>query len=330
MMRVLVFDTHRFERDTFERAFAGRGHDLRLLEPRLTVETAPLADGAEVVCSFVNDRLDAPAIARLAAGGVRLIALRSAGFNHVDVDAAHAAGLAVVRVPEYSPYAVAEHAMALLLALVRHLPRAAFRVREMNFALDGLVGFDLHGKTVGVVGTGRIGAAFARICLGFGCRVLVFDHAPNPALVAAGAIAAPIEQLYAEADVLSLHVPLTPATHHLLDAAAFARMKRGAILVNTSRGGLLDTPALIEALKSGHLGGAALDVYEEEEGLFFRDLSDRVLTDDVLARLMTFPNVLLTAHQGFLTREALEAIARTTADNIDAFARGDRPLPNSV
>jgi D-lactate dehydrogenase len=200
----------------------------------------------------------------------------------------------------------------------------------MNFALDGLVGFDLHGKTVGVIGTGRIGAIFARICLGFGCRVLIFDLVPNPALLQLGATLTPLDRLYAEADVISLHVPLTPDTHHLLDTAAFARIKPGAILVNTSRGGLIDTRALIDALKNGQLGAAALDVYEEEEGLFFRDLSDRVLTDDVLARLMTFPNVIMTAHQGFLTREALDAIAATTADNIDAFARGVSPLPNSV
>jgi D-lactate dehydrogenase len=294
------------------------------LEPRLTRETAPLARDHEVVCSFVNDRVDAATLELLHSGGSRLIALRSAGYNHVDLSAAHRLGLRVVRVPEYSPHAVAEHAVALLLALNRKIHRAYARVREWNFSLEGLVGFDLHGKTVGVVGTGRIGQAAARIFHGFGCRVLAHDPRPVASLVsAAGVRYAPLQELYAEADIVSLHVPLTPATYHLIDAPALASMKPGVFLINTGRGALIDSRALIAALKTGRLGAAGLDVYEEEEGIFFHDLSDRVLLDDVLARLLTFPNVLITSHQGFLTHEALASIARITLENIDAFRRGE-------
>lgn len=242
----------------------------------------------------------------------------------MDLGAAAAAGLRVVRVPEYSPHAVAEHAVALLLALNRKIHRAHNRVREANFSLDGLVGFDLFGKTCGIVGTGRIGAAFARIMQGFGCRLLAFDAHQDAALTAAtGLRYVELSTLLAEADVISLHVPLTPSTRHLIDGAALARMKPGALLINTSRGALIDTPALIESLKHGHLGAAGLDVYEEEGPVFFRDLSDEVLQDDVLARLMTFGNVLLTSHQGFLTREALANIAETTLTSLRAFERGE-------
>lgn len=329
-MRVAVFDTHRYDREALEEANQGRGHEFVFFEPRLTRETAALAAGFGAVCSFVNDALDAAALEILAAAGVRLIALRSAGYNHVDLEAAERLGLAVTRVPAYSPHAVAEHAAALVLALNRKVHRSYARVREWNFSLEGLVGFDLHGKTVGVVGTGHIGAVAARIFHGFGCRLLGYDlHQDGRLAAALGLHYVPLEVIYREADVITLHVPLTPTTYHLIDAAALARMKRGVILINTGRGALIDSRALIDALKSGHVGGAGLDVYEEEEGIFFQDLSSRVLKDDTLARLLTFPNVLITSHQGFLTREALAAIAGTTLDSVDAFARGE-PLRNAV
>jgi D-lactate dehydrogenase len=329
-MRIAVFDTHAYDRAALDAANESAGHALTYLEPRLTVRTAPLAVGFPAVCSFVNDRIDAAAVAVLQDGGTRVIALRSAGYNHVDLAAAAAAGIRVLRVPEYSPHAVAEHAMALVLALNRHVHRAYNRVREANFALDGLVGFDLHGKTFGIVGTGRIGAALARIAHGFGCRVLATDANPDAMLQAELAVQyVDLPTLWREADVISLHVPLTPATRHVIDAAALAQMKRGVMLINTGRGALLDTRALVEALKRGHVGAAGLDVYEEEEGIFFQNLSEQVLQDDVLARLLTFPNVLVTSHQAFLTREALANIAVTTLGNITAFERGDT-LVNEV
>jgi D-lactate dehydrogenase len=329
-MRIAFFDTRRYDREAFEGANAHFGYDLAFLEPRLTRQTAALGAGFDVICSFVNDRVDREALGILKSGGVRLIALRSAGYNHVDLAGAAELGLPVVRVPEYSPHAVAEHAVALLLTMNRKIHRAHVRVREGNFSLEGLVGFDLYGKTVGICGTGKIGGVAARIFAGFGCRVIAHDPAPSEALVReAGVRYVTLAELYEHADIISLHMPLTPATHHQIDGDAFARMKRGAVLVNTGRGALIDSRALIAALKSGHLGGAALDVYEEEEGVFFQDLSDRVLQDDVLARLLTFPNVLITAHQGFLTHEALDNIARTTLDNIQVFERGG-PLRNEV
>ena len=329
-MRIAVFDTHRYDREAFERANRSFGYDLTFLEPRLTAQTAALGAGFDAVCSFVADRVDRAALGALRAGGVRLVALRSAGYNHVDLAAAAELGLPVVRVPEYSPHAVAEHAVALVMTLNRKIHRAHARVREGNFSLDGLVGFDLHGKVVGICGTGKIGSVAARIFAGFGCSVLAHDLRPSEVLARElGVRYVPLAELYRAADILSLHTPLTPATHHMIDAAAFAAMKRGVVLVNTGRGAVIDSRALIGALKSGHLGGAALDVYEEEEGVFFEDLSDRVLQDDVLARLLTFPNVLITAHQGFLTHEALDNIATTTLENVRALERGG-PLRNEV
>ncbi len=328
-MKVALFDTRRYDKEAFEEANARFGHDVSFLEPRLTRDTAALARGFGAVCSFVNDRVDAEALERLGEGGVRLVALRSAGYNHVDLAAAAALGIPVVRVPEYSPHAVAEHAVGLLLTLNRKIHRAYARVREWNFSLEGLVGFDLFGKTVGVVGTGRIGRAAAALFRGFGCRVLAYDMSPDAALVAMGIEYVDLEMLYREAHVISLHVPLTPSTHHLIDAAALSTMRRGVVLLNTGRGALIDSRALIEALKTGQVGAAGLDVYEEEEGVFFRDLSDRVLQDDVLARLLTFPNVLVTAHQAFLTREALANIAETTLASLTAFERGE-PLVHEV
>lgn len=329
-MRIVLFDTRSYDRESFTAANADFGHELIFLEPRLTQVTASLAGGAPCVCAFVNDRLDAEALTALAGAGTKLIALRSAGFNHVDLEAAARLGLRVVRVPEYSPYAVAEHAVALLLAVVRKLPRAHARVHDFNFSLDGLVGFDLHGKTVGLVGLGRIGVAAARIFRGFGCHLVAHDLRPRPELEGElGLSYVSMDELLARADVVSLHVPLAPATRHLIDERAFANMKPGAILVNTGRGALVDSRALIAALKGGKLGGAALDVYEEEETLFFQDHSGEVLQDDVLARLLTFPNVVITAHQAFLTREALAAIARTTLASAAAFERGEA-LENEV
>jgi D-lactate dehydrogenase len=327
-MRIAVFDTHRHDRAALEEANVGHQHALTFFEPRLTAQTASLATGFDVACSFVNDHVDRAALETLRTGGVRLLALRSAGYNHVDLDAAAALRLPVVRVPEYSPFAVAEHAVALVLALDRKIHRAHSRVREGNFALDGLLGFDLHGKTVGLVGTGRIGTVAARIFSGFGCHVIAYDVRAQPALVELGVEYVPLEALYERSDIVSLHVPLTPATHHMIDGAALARMKRGVMLINTSRGALIDSRALIVALKTSHIGSAGLDVYEEEEGVFFEDLSGQVLQDDVLARLLTFPNVIVTSHQGFFTREALAAIAATTLENVTAFARGE--LVNEV
>jgi D-lactate dehydrogenase len=328
-MHIAIFSTKPYDHRYLTEANAVFRFDLTFLEPRLTVETASLAAGAPAVCLFVNDRADEAAIRTLAGGGTRLIALRCAGYNNVDLRAAAAHDVSVVRVPAYSPYAVAEHTVALMLTLNRHTHRAATRVRDGNFALDGLLGFDLHGKTVGVVGTGRIGLATIAILRGFGCRVLAYDPVPSTVAVEHGVEYVELSRLFAEADIVTLHCPLSPASHHLIDAAAIARMKRGVMLINTSRGALVDARAAIEALKSGHLGYLGLDVYEEEADLFFEDLSGRVLQDDVLARLLTFPNVLITAHQAFFTHEALSAIARTTLENIRAFSNAE-PLANAV
>lgn len=329
---VVFFDAKPYERTVFDARLTDTLR-FKYLDVQLGPDTVGLAHGYPVVCAFVNDRLDAQVIGELARFGTKLLALRCAGFNNVDLVAAKAHGIDVVRVPAYSPHAVAEHAMALVLTLNRKTHRAAARVRDGNFSLAGLVGFDLHGRTAGVVGLGKIGQCFADIARGFGMRVLAFD----PALTADTAKAAKLESvdletLLREADVVSLHAPLNPATHHLLDAQRLGAMKRGAMLINTSRGGLVDTRALLDVLKSGHLGAAGLDVYEEESAYFFRDGSDHAIDDDVLARLLTFPNVLVTSHQGFLTTDALDNIAQTTLENIAAFlagARGDA-LPNRV
>ena len=322
-MRTLVFSSQTYDRDSFLGAECPTGIELHFQPARLNLDTAALAEQHEVVCAFINDDLSAPVLQRLAAGGTRLIALRSAGYNHVDLLAAKRLGLAVVRVPAYSPHAVAEHAVALILALNRRLHRAYNRTREGDFSLHGLTGFDLHGKTVGVVGTGQIGAAFARIMAGFGCQLLAYDPYPNPELLALGARYMPLPELLREARIISLHCPLTEHTRHLVNAQSLAQLQPGAMLINTGRGALVDTPALIDALKSGQLGYLGLDVYEEEAQLFFEDRSDQPLQDDVLARLLTFPNVIITAHQAFLTREALAAIATTTLDNINCWAAGN-------
>ncbi|MCP3783024.1 2-hydroxyacid dehydrogenase [Micromonospora sp. A3M-1-15] len=320
-MRVAVFSTKPYDRDFLAEANAAAGHDLVLLEPRLSVETAALAAGADAVCAFVNDDLGAPVLDRLAAAGVRVAALRSAGYNHVDVAAATRLGVTVVRVPEYSPYAVAEHCVGLMLTLNRRIHRAHNRVREHNFALTGLLGFDLHGKTVGVVGTGKIGVCVARIMAGFGCRVLASDPYPNPEALAVGVEYVPLKTLLAESHVVTLHCPLTPDTHHLIDEERIAQMRPGVMLINTSRGALVDTRAVIRGLKTGRIGHLGLDVYEEETELFFEDLSDQMLRDDDFSRLSTFPNVLITGHQAFFTREAMHNIAATTIANLNAVER---------
>lgn len=322
-MRVLLFSSQHYDQESFTQAAASSGLELHFQSARLTRDTAPLAQGFEVVCAFINDDLGAEVLQRLANGGTRLIALRSAGYNHVDLAGAAHLGLTVVRVPAYSPHAVAEHAVALILALNRRLHRAYNRTREGDFTLHGLTGFDLHGKTVGVVGTGQIGAAFARIMAGFGCQLLAYDPYPNPELLALGARYLELPELLGQARIISLHCPLTEHTRHLINAQSLARLQPGAMLINTGRGALVDTPALIDALKSGQLGYLGLDVYEEEAQLFFEDRSDLPLQDDVLARLLTFPNVIVTAHQAFLTHEALQAIAATTLDNIARWAAGD-------
>jgi len=297
---------------------------LVFVESPLNEHTASLASGFPAASLFVNDDASAPVLERLARNGVRLLTLRSTGFNNVDLDAAARCGLTVMRAANYSPYAVAEFAVGLLLAVNRRLHRAYNRTREGNFALDGLQGYDIHGKTVGVIGTGRIGAVFTRIMHGFGVTLLGHDLVHNPDCLALGMRYVPLETLLAESDVISLHTPLLPSTYHLINAKALARMKPGAILINTSRGALVDAEALIEALKSGHIGAVGLDVYEEEEGLFFHDHSDQIITDDVFARLMTFPNVLITGHQAFFTHEALAQIAEATIRNLSDFEAGRR------
>jgi D-lactate dehydrogenase len=324
-MRTAVFSAKPYDVTFLTAANEGLGHELHFLEARLVKETAALASGFPAICAFVNDQLDAEVLTRLAAGGTRLVALRSAGFNNVDLPAAARLGLTVTRVPAYSPHAVAEHTAALVLALNRKVHRAWARVREGNFALDGLLGFDLVRRTAGVVGTGKIGAAVARIMAGFGCRVLAFDPVPNPDCVARGVSYVGFDELLAQSDIVTLHCPLTPETRHLLDATSLARMKPGAMLINTGRGALVDTKAVIEALKSGRLGHLGLDVYEEEAALFFEDRSWRVLQDDVFARLLTFPNVIVTGHQGFFTAEALTAIAETTLQAVTEFEEGRVP-----
>ncbi len=319
-MKVVCFSAKRYDWQSFAAAGAT---DWRYVEARLGLDTVSAAEGCDAVCAFVNDALDAAVLERLARLGVKLVLLRCAGFNHVDLAAAGCLGLAVARVPEYSPHAVAEHTLALLLTLVRKTHRAHARVREGNFELDGLLGFDLHGKTVGVLGTGRIGRRVVRIFQGLGCEVLCHDPAPHPE------VSAPyvgLDALLARSRVLMLQCPLTPATRHLINAERLATMPRGAILVNTSRGAVIDTRAVIGALKSGQLGGLAIDVYEEEAGLFFQDHSEEAIADDVFARLLTFPNVLITAHQAFFTEEALAAIAEITLANARTFAQTGRPL----
>jgi len=324
-----MYSTKPYESAAFRRANEDFGHEIVELEERLRLATVPLADGAQAVCVFVNDVLDEPVLTALAASGVRHVALRCAGFNNVDLAAAARLGLDVVRVPAYSPNAVAEHTIALILALNRSIHKAYNRVRDGNFALDGLVGFDLAGKTVGVVGTGKIGAIVARLAWHFRCEVIAHDPVVDQPLAALGVRYVGLDEIWERSHVVTLNCPLTAETHHLVSSSVITRMRPGAMLVNTGRGALIDTLAVIDGLKTGQIGSLALDVYEEEADLFFEDRSGEIIGDDVFARLLTFPNVLITAHQAFLTREALEAIAVTTLDNLAVLAAGE-PCPNRV
>jgi len=310
-MKVAVFSTQAYDQCTFKAANAHMQQDLTFFKEHLHVNTAPLAAGFPAICCFVNDELSSPVLDILASQGTQLIALRTAGYNHVDLKAAKRLGLTVVRVPAYSPYAVAEHAVGLILSLNRHIHRAYCRVRETNFALHGFLGFDLHGCTVGVIGMGKIGQVFARIMLGFVSYVA-------------------LDELYQQSKIISLHCPLTQDTLHLINKSSLAKMPKGVMLINTSRGAVIDTKAAIDALKTGHLGYLGLDVYEEEEHLFFEDLSETIISDDCFARLQTFPNVLITGHQGFFTREALQNIAETTLENIRQFEQGRLDAANTV
>ncbi len=323
-MKVAVFSAKRYDREFLNAANATAGHQLRYFDAPLDVESAVLATGYEAVCIFVNDAANADVLKVLAAGGTRLIALRCTGFNNVDLKTAADLGLKVVRVVTYSPYSVAEHAVSLLQAINRKIHRAYNRTRDSNFELDGLMGFDLHGKTVAVVGTGKIGCVFTKIMLGFGCEVIGYDKYPSETFLALGARYAEPGEIGAKADIISLHCPLTPETHHIVNADTLSRAKRGALLVNTSRGGLIDTEAAIEALKSGQLGGLALDVYEQEADLFFRDLSSTIIADDVFQRLLSFPNVIVTGHQAFFTQEAITTICETTINSMTQFANGQQ------
>ena len=322
-MRVAVFSSKPYDETFLNAANATHAHSLRFFEAALSLQTCALAEDAEAVCVFVNDKVDAPLLRCMAGRGVKIVALRCAGFNNVDLAAAKEMGVSVVRVPAYSPYAVAEHALALMMALNRKTHRAFNRVREGNFALHGLLGFDMHGKTVGIVGTGRIGAVLANIMHGLGCRVLAEDSWQNPECLQIGVQYVDLPTLLRESDIISLHCPLTPETKHLINPQSIALMKPGVMLINTGRGALVDTRAVIAGLKSRHIGTLGLDVYEQEEGVFFEDLSFEIIDDDLLERLLTFPNVMITSHQGYFTREALSAIAETTLENISQLERGE-------
>ncbi|MFK7849510.1 MAG: 2-hydroxyacid dehydrogenase [Akkermansiaceae bacterium] len=325
-IRLAFYDTKSYDHVYFDPLAEKSGVEISYHDFRLAESNCSSADGADAVCVFVNDVLDAACLRALSEMGIRLVALRCAGFNNVDVEVAKDLGISVVRVPAYSPYSVAEHTFALLLTLNRKIHRAYNRVRELNFSLGGLVGFDLHGKTVGIIGTGKIGKITAQIFRGFGCHVLAYDVYPDEKWADEyGLTYRSLDEVLSAADVVSLHLPLTPDSHHLLNQETIATMKRGAYLINTSRGKLVESKAVIRALKSGQLGGVALDVYEEEEGVFFEDHSSVALQDDVLSRLLTFPNVLVTSHQAFLTQEALGAIAETTVDSVKRFANGEQP-----
>ncbi len=328
-MKVAIFSTKAYDRQFLDQANHEGRHELVYFEPRLTAQTAPLAEGYDAVCAFVNDVLDEAALRTLAALGVRQITLRCAGFNNVAMDTANELGLTITRVPAYSPHSVAEHTLALYLALNRKIVQAHNRVREGNFSLEGLLGFDTHGKTIGLIGTGQIGTETARVFKGLGCELIGYDTRENPACLEMGLRYVELNTLFQTADIISLHCPLLPATHHIINAEAIAQMKDGVVILNTSRGGLIDAQAVIAGLKAEKIGLLGLDVYEEEEALFFEDRSASIMKDDVFARLTTFSNVLVTGHQAFFTSDALSKIATTTMDNLDAFAAGG-PCANAV
>jgi D-lactate dehydrogenase len=328
-MKVTLFSSKPYDAQFLNAYNPAFGHEMVFIENRLNPETAHLAEGSLAVCAFVNDVLDAATLEKLAYGGTRFIAMRCAGYNNVDLTAARLLGLQVARVPAYSPHAVAEHAIALFLCLNRHVHKAYNRVREGNFSIDGLIGHDVYRKTIGVIGTGSIGSIFARIMVGFGCEVLAYDLTPNPDCTAQGITYVGLDELFTRSHAISLHCPLTPQTRHLIDEKSLARMRDGVFIINTSRGALIDTEAATAAIKSGKIGGLALDVYEEESALFFEDRSVGIIQDDVFMRLTTFPNVLVTGHQAFFTHEAMENIAKTTLSNIADFEAG-RACPNVV
>lgn len=321
-MKIAFFSTKPYDSEYFEKH--NKTNEMTFFDVSLNETSVRLAEGFDAICVFVNDKIDAAVIEKLSRFGIKLIALRCAGFNNVDLEAAKNANITIVRVPAYSPYAVAEHAVALIMTLNRKTHKAYNRVREGNFSLEKLIGFDLYHKTVGVIGTGKIGEAFARIMLGFGCKVIAFDIFQNQDLIQAGVKYCSIDEVLAQSDIISLHCPLTEKTLHLIDEQAIKKIKTGAMLINTSRGALIDTKAVVLALKSKKLAYLGLDVYEQESNIFFNDLSEEILVDDTLARLMTFPNVLITSHQGFLTEEALTQIAIITLNNITAFEQGKK------
>lgn len=328
-MKIALFGAKPYDRHFFDEANLSTDYAINYLEPNLDAHTAPLAKGCKVVCAFVNDTLNAETLSCLSTNGIRHVALRCAGYNNVDLQAAQQCDILVTRVPAYSPYAVAEHTIALLLALNRKVHRAYNRIREGNFTLDGLLGFDLHGLSAGIIGTGKIGENVIRIMKGFGCHILAYDPLPNSECEQLGAKYVSLESLLTESDIVTLHCPLTPESYHLIDERAVSKMKDGVTLINTSRGALVDSRAVIGGLKSGRIGYLGLDVYEEEGDLFFEDLSNQVIQDDVFARLTTFPNVIITGHQAFFTREALRNIAHTTLRNIREYEQ-TKECSNSV
>lgn len=328
-MRVAVFSTKSYDEQFLTAAAGGAPHELVFFEDRLSPKTAPIAAGFEAVCAFVNDDLSAPTLDQLAGGGTRLVLLRCAGFNQVDLKAAERLKIQVRRVPAYSPYAVAEFTIGMILTLNRKYHRAFNRVREGNFGIEGLLGFDLHGSTVGIVGTGKIGLLTAKPLAAMGCRVLGYDLFPTAEFNALGGTYVALDQLFAESDIISLHCPLTPESHYMISAASLERMKRGVMIVNTSRGALVNAAAVIDALKSGQVGALGLDVYEQEADVFYENLSNEIIQDDVLQRLLSFPNVLITSHQAFFTQTALRNIAETTIGNLEDYLTG-KPTPNVV
>jgi len=328
-MNVTFFSTQAYDRRSFDEHNRDYAFNIKYLDVQLNEQTAALAKGADAVCAFVNDRINGTIMRHLSDAGVKVIALRCAGFNNVDLAAAKQFNLKVVRVPAYSPNAVAEHAVAMIMALNRKTHKAYNRIREQNFSLNGLLGFDLHGKTVGVIGTGNIGMVFCRIMLGFGCKVVAFDVQENEHLTASGVQYLPLNEVLSASNIISLHCPLNEHTRYIINQDSIEKMQEHVMLINTSRGGLIDTKAVVKGLKSGKIGSLGIDVYEQEEDLFFRDLSDTIIEDDVISRLSSFPNVLITAHQGFFTKEALAEIAETTLSNLKAFKNGEK-LVNEI
>lgn len=321
-MKVAIFSAKSYDREFLTAANSQNQHELIFFEPRLNRDTAVLAAEFPAICIFVHDQADTETLQILASRGTRILALRCAGFNNVDLEIAAKLGITIVRVPAYSPYAVAEHAVGMILCLNRKIHRAYNRVREGNFSLDGLLGFDLYGRTIGIIGTGKIGLILAEIMKGFGCHLLAYDVYHNPEFEKLGAKYVEISELFAQSDIISLHCPLTAETNHLINAEAIEKMKPGMMLINTSRGGLIDTKAVIEGLKSGKIGSLGVDVYEQESDLFFENLSSEIIQDDIFQRLTTFPNVLITGHQAFFTEEALRNIAETTINNITDVEQG--------